>query len=111
MLVTMRHHQPDNAILHRRGVDIPACLCGMVVFNDLCCHLHSDDLDLELDARHIICHKQKINFTEKKQLLLQHEQLCWMILNPGEDIKNFNTKALKVLSDDAMFQAVDDTEQ
>jgi len=49
-LVTMRNQQPDNAILCRRGVDIPACLHGMVVFNDLHCHFHSDDLDLELDA-------------------------------------------------------------
>jgi len=34
-----------------------------------------------------------------------------MILNPGEDIKNYNTKAFKVLSDDATFQAVDDIEE
>jgi len=48
-LVAMRHQQPDNAILRRRGVDIPACLCEMVVFSDLHCYLHSDDLDLELN--------------------------------------------------------------
>ncbi len=93
-LVAMRHEQPDNAILRRRGVDIPARLRGMVVF-----------------ARQIVPHKAKITFTEKKRLLLQDERQRWMESNPDEDIKNFNTKAFKILSDEAMFRAIDDFEQ
>jgi len=75
----------------------------MIVFSDLCQDHPSDDLDLELNARHIVCHKAKLNFTEKKQLLLHHKQQCWIQLHPGEGITNFNTKAFKVLSDDALF--------
>jgi len=107
----MQHLQPDNAILCRRGVDIPARLRGMIIFSDLRCHIHSDDLDLELNTRHIVRHKARINFTEKKKLLLQHEQQLWTQLHPGEDIKNFNTKAFKVLCNDALFRAVGDVEQ
>jgi len=110
-LVAMRHEQPDNAILRRRGVDIPARLRGMVVFSDLRLNLHSEDLDLELEARQIVPHKAKITFTEKKRLLLQDERQRWMESNPDEDIKNFNTKAFKILSDEAMFRAIDDFEQ
>jgi len=107
-LIAAQHQHPDNAIIRRKGVDIPAHLHGMLVFSELCKEHHSNDLDLELNTRHIVRHKANLNFTEKKQLLRDHEQQLWMQLHPGEDIKNFTAKAFRVLSEDALFTAVDD---
>jgi len=101
------HEQHDNAIIWRTGVDIQPCLCGMVVFSELCAKLHTKDLEKELSAWNIVWH-QGANLTEMKWLILNHEWLIWQQSHPGEKQENFNTRFFKVVCGNHGLFKVDD---